>query len=169
MHFVRLGLQVLKETFDTEPLLIPLPGPVGRAVDHPLFVCLTEFVPRGITGKKAEKAFEEFHSVSKKPFPGKLLDRRDDGCGYDYELITNNSSKYIEVKGLAGNEGGMSFTAKEWEMAQKHQDDYFVVLVKNVGNEPSFYIYQNPHSNLQPKKHLIQTVQIRWNISANQI
>jgi len=128
-----------------------------------------EFVPRGITGKKAEKAFEEFHSVSKKPFPGKLLDRRDDGCGYDYELITNNSSKYIEVKGLAGNEGGMSFTAKEWEMAKKHQDDYFVVLVKNVGNEPSFYIYQNPHSNLQPKKHLIQTVQIRWNLSANQI
>ena len=48
MHFVRLGLQVLKETFDTEPLLIPLPGPVGRAVDHPLFVRLTEFVPRGI-------------------------------------------------------------------------------------------------------------------------
>ena len=69
-----------------------------------------------------------------------LLDRRDDGCGYDYELITNNSIKYIEVKGLAGNEGGMSFTAKEWEMAKKHQDDYFVVLVKNVGNEPSFLL-----------------------------
>ena len=129
----------------------------------------TEFVPRGITGRQAEKAFEKFHSIFNKPLEGKLIDKRDDGCGYDYELISNEKTSYIEVKGLIGNEGGMSFTAKEWEIAQKYQNDYFVVLVKNVGSEPSFHIYQNPHSNLQPKKQIIQTVQIRWNVSSNRI
>ena len=45
MHLVGLGLQVLEEAFDAEPVLVPLAVPVGRAVDNPVLVLGLELVP----------------------------------------------------------------------------------------------------------------------------
>lgn len=58
------------------------------------------FVPRGITGEKAELHFKEWYSLNQKPLEGDLIDRRHDGCGYDF-LIENGTRKAcVEVKGL---------------------------------------------------------------------
>jgi hypothetical protein len=128
-----------------------------------------KFVPRGITGRKAEEAFEKHHEDTGEPFEGVLKDRRDDGCGYDYDLSAEHDNYLIEVKGLHGLEGGISFTAKEWEMAQKHGEKYFVVVVRNVEETPEFQFINDPTSKLDPTQQIIRTVQIRWGVSQSQL
>ena len=122
------------------------------------------FIIRGITGRKAEEIVLEFHKVNALPIHGEIVDKRDHGCGYDYE-ITGESNAYIEVKGLDGNSGGISFTSKEWDIAQKEGEKYFLVLIKNVSSTPTVEIIQNPAKLLNPKKYIFTTVQIRWNLA----
>lgn len=118
---------------------------------------------RSITGRKAEAIFEEFHKKNAQPLPGKIIDKRDYGCGYDYE-INGISKAYVEVKGLDGDKGGISFTSKEWDIAKKEGENYFLVLVKNISSNPSIEIIQNPGKVLKPKKYIFTTSQIRWNL-----
>lgn len=122
------------------------------------------FIIRGITGRKAEEIFLEFHKAKALPLPGEIIDKRDHGCGYDYE-ISGESKVYIEVKGLDGDTGGISFTSKEWDVAQKEGEKYFLVLIKNVSTTPTVKIIQNPAKVLNPKKYIFTTVQIRWNLA----
>lgn len=122
------------------------------------------FIIRGITGRMAEEIYTEFHSKNGLPKKGELIDKRDHGCGYDFE-ITSDKTIYIEVKGLDADSGGISFTSKEWDMAKKHKDDYFLVVVKNVSSSPNISIFQNPYKNLKPKKYVFSTIQIRWNLA----
>jgi hypothetical protein len=121
------------------------------------------FIVRGITGRKAEEIFLEFHKTNALPLQGEIIDKRDHGCGYDYE-ISGDSKAYIEVKGLDGDSGGISFTSKEWDIAQKESDKYFLVVVKNVSSTPTVEIIKNPAKTLRPKKYIFTTVQIRWNL-----
>jgi hypothetical protein len=122
------------------------------------------FIVRGITGRKAEEIFLEFHKRNALPLHGEIIDKRDYGCGYDYE-ISGESKAYIEVKGLDGDSGGISFTSKEWDVAQKEGEKYFLVLIKNVSSTPTVEIIQNPAKTLKPKKYIFTTVQIRWNLA----
>lgn len=122
------------------------------------------FIIRGITGRMAEEIYTEFHSKNGLPKKGKLIDKRDHGCGYDFE-ITGDKTIYVEVKGLDADSGGISFTSKEWDMAKKYKDDYFLVVVKNVSSSPNISIIQNPFKTLKPKKYVFSTIQIRWNLA----
>lgn len=123
------------------------------------------FIVRGITGKRAEEFFINYHNSHKLPQSGTLLDTRDNGCGYDFEILNSESRIFIEVKGLEKNTGGVSFTSKEWDMAQKHGDNYYLAVVKNISESPHITIIRNPASKLAPKKNIIRTIQIIWNIS----
>jgi hypothetical protein len=118
------------------------------------------FIVRGITGRKAEEIFLEFHKANALPLQGEIIDKRDHGCGYDYE-ICGVTKAYVEVKGLDGDSGGISFTSKEWDIAQKEGEKYFLVLIKNVSSTPSIEIIQNPAKMLTPKKYIFTTIQIR--------
>jgi hypothetical protein len=122
------------------------------------------FIVRGITGKKAEEIFIELFEANSIPLRGDIIDKRDYGCGYDFEII-GASRAYIEIKGLDGDSGGISFTSKEWDVAQKEGENYFLVIVKNVSTTPSVEIIQNPAKVLKPKKYIFTTVQIRWNLA----
>jgi hypothetical protein len=122
------------------------------------------FILRGITGKRAEEIFMEFFKANSIPLRGDIIDKRDYGCGYDFEII-GTSRAYIEVKGLDGNSGGISFTSKEWDVAQNENENYFLAIVKNVSTTPSVEIIQNPARVLKPKKYIFTTVQIRWNLA----
>ena len=122
------------------------------------------FIVRGITGRKAEEIFLNFHKTNAHPIPGEIIDKRDHGCGYDYE-ISGESKVFIEVKGLDGDSGGISFTSKEWDVAQKEGEKYYLVLIKNVSSTPTVKIIQNPAKTLKPKKYIFTSVQIRWNLA----
>ena len=123
------------------------------------------YIIRGPTGRKAEEAFIHYHFVTGKPMPGILKDVRDDGCGYDFEIVNSNQSVMIEVKGLDGSSGGISFTSKEWEVAQKAGDSYYLAIVRNLSEAPSIDIVQNPASVFKPRKSVFTTVQVRWNLT----
>lgn len=129
----------------------------------------TSFILRGPTGKKAEQFFIEYHSVNNLPFTGKLIDTRDLGCGYDFEITSRATKHFIEVKGLAGNTGGILFTNKEWEKAKHEKENYTVCLVSNINESPEISFINNPFVKLKPKKNIIQTVQVQWSVSQNKL
>lgn len=127
------------------------------------------FILRGPTGRKAEEHFMAFHQTHNLPALGMLRDTRDHGCGYDFAIDTGQKEIQIEVKGLDGDSGGITFTSKEWDTAKKQGDDYYLVIVRNVSADPSFQIIQNPSSVLSPKKSVFTTVQVRWNVPDSEL
>ena len=140
-------------------VLIPFLDSLNEEKTEPIFI------PRGITGRKAEKAFVNFFELNQLPLKGILVDKRDFGCGYDYEIIGENQSAFVEIKGLDGEQGGISFTSKEWDVANKMGSNYYLVIVKNVSTSPNIEIIENPASKLNPKKYIFSTVQIKWNVA----
>lgn len=125
--------------------------------------------PRGPTGAQAEDVFMKHHETTGEPSPGVLHDRRNDECGFDFEIISNYGHVVVEVKGLAGESGGITFTDKEWRTALKIGDDYFLVLVRNVATKPTISLIQNPGSSLSPYRRVYTTVQIGWTVPLGSI
>jgi len=123
------------------------------------------FYPRDITGQKAEKYFIAFFEDTKQPQPGKLIDKRNDGCGYDFEILSGTKSYQIEVKGLDGIGGGISFTSKEWDVANNRGESYYLAIVRNISGSPKIQFIQNPAVTYSPRRHLSTVVQIRWNLT----
>lgn len=127
------------------------------------------FILRGPTGKKAEQFFIEHYRINKLPLEGELIDTRDLGCGYDFELNSNNTQHFIEVKGLASNIGGILFTNKEWEKAKLEREKYTVCLVSNINESPEISFINDPFSKLNPRKSIIRTVEVQWSVSNNEL
>lgn len=123
------------------------------------------FILRGPTGKKAEQFFIEYHRLNNLPVAGELIDSRDLGCGYDFEIKSKSYQHFIEVKGLASNIGGLLFTNKEWETAKRERSRYTVCIVSNINDSPEISFINDPFSKLNPKKNIIQTVQVQWSVS----
>ncbi len=124
------------------------------------------YTTRGITGRNAEAFFIDWFS---KYYPNDVLvDTRDLGCGYDFEV--EDSNHVFEVKGLSGESGGILFTDKEWTIAAKKQEDYHLVLIKECfSNEPRVEIYSNPHLKFKPKKHITTVINVNWGISSSDL
>ena len=85
---------------------------------------------RGKTGRLAEKYFMELFHAKALPFEGNLIDRRDDGCGYDF-LIEGPKIQAVEVKGLSPIKGNLLFTDREWKTSQT-LPDYSVFVAFNL-------------------------------------
>ncbi|MDB5239130.1 MAG: hypothetical protein JWO00_465 [Candidatus Parcubacteria bacterium] len=124
------------------------------------------FILRGPTGRKAELFFIAYFNKYKIPFDGELIDKRDDGCGYDFEIKNNSGLWFFEVKGLAANDGGILFTNKEWNTAIKNQEKYFLVVVKNLSTIPEIFFLNNPTKKLEAKRNIYTTVQVSWSVSS---
>lgn len=126
------------------------------------------FILRTSTGRKAEEFFIEYYKKQSEPINGTLVDTRDKGCGYDFE-IKNSESWYLEVKGLSEETGGILFTNKEWEVAKKFSDKFYLVLVSELNKKPEIRFIQNPASILTVKKNIVTTIQIQWSVSSKEL
>lgn len=123
------------------------------------------YVPRGVTGSMAEQCFLEHHKSTGLPRPGLIIDKRLEGCGYDFEIIDEDGERaLIEVKGVDSNRGGISFTSKEWNMAKDRRASYFLAIVLEVSSMPIVHIIQDPASKMAPKQYVFMAAQIRWDI-----
>lgn len=110
------------------------------------------FGTRGITGSKAEEIFlSKYNKGEINGLSLPIIDRRNDGCGYDFEVAVRPIVVF-EVKGLAGDKGGVSFTDKEWSVAKKLKGNYNLVLISNVYDMPKIRIINDPYNNLTAKK-----------------
>jgi hypothetical protein len=124
------------------------------------------FILRGPTGRSAEDYFIQAFGTRPIPAKGELVDCRDMGCGYDFKIIVSEEkSIYVEVKGLASNDGGILFTDKEWRVARQRGEDYYLVLIKNVSISPEITVMQNPSSKMKPKRNIHTTIQVSWSVS----
>ncbi|HZS04730.1 MAG TPA: DUF3883 domain-containing protein [Blastocatellia bacterium] len=123
------------------------------------------FIVRGPTGRKAEEFFISQFAGTARPVPRELIDTRDRGCGYDFEIKDGPVTYFIEVKGLDGDSGGVLFTSKEWDVAKKNGDRYFLAVVRNVSGHPSVQFIRNPAQGLNAKKNIYITVQVSWSVT----
>jgi len=128
-----------------------------------------KYIIRAPTGRAAEEFFIQQHSIINKPAPGKLIDCRDSGCGYDFKILLEDDEIYIEVKGLAEISGGVLLSDKEWRTAKKRAEKYFLCVVKNIPENPTMIFISNPVNKLKAKKNIYTTIQINWNISENEL
>jgi hypothetical protein len=128
-----------------------------------------KYILRGPTGKAAESFFILYFNKTSLPREGSLIDCRDLGCGYDFKIESNNLDSYIEVKGMIDNSGGILFTDKEWQQATEIGNNYFLCIVKNIGNKPEINFIQNPASKIKPKKNIYTTIQINWSVTENEL
>ena len=124
------------------------------------------------TGKKGEEHFKtEFHKTSE-PVPGILEDTRENLCGYDFKITINDDTYYIEVKSLSEKDGDVGFTNKEWEVARKKTDKYFLCIVRNVNSETEdikMDFIRDPYNHLKADETIFQTIQIKYNIKNRDI
>ncbi|MCE5285177.1 MAG: DUF3883 domain-containing protein [Pelosinus sp.] len=127
-----------------------------------------EYGTRGITGKQAEDIFlSQYEAGAIKGLRGHIIDKRNDGCGYDFELESDQI--VFEVKGISAQKGGIIFTDKEWSVAKKLKDRYVLVLISNINIEPIVTIIVNPYKKLQATKRIYQTIAINWAVESRQL
>lgn len=124
---------------------------------------------RNPTGRAAEEYFIKCFNKKKFPLHGKLIDCRDLGCGYDFEIISNDKKTFIEVKGLAELSGGILFTDKEWNTAKTENSNYILCIVRNANTNPNIQIIKNPSILLQPNKNIYSSIQINWIVPETQL
>lgn len=127
------------------------------------------YILRGPTGRAAELFFQKYFKETGLPKIGELVDCRDQGCGYDFEIKNSSITYYVEVKGLANKNGGVLFTNKEWQTAQKFDELFYLVIVKNVATTPEITIIQNPSSKLKATKNIYTTLQVCWSVTAKNL
>jgi hypothetical protein len=126
------------------------------------------FIPRGATGRMAEELFIEWFEDRKTPFRGIIIDRREDGCGYDFLINDRNVERFVEVKGVADQEGSVLFTDKEWQTAQ-YNDKYYLALFTDISNTPKLHVFTNPSLLFVPRRTTNLSVRIGWQLSATQL
>jgi len=148
---------------DSIAVLLAVPGSSDRKKTAVVFV------PRGPTGRLAEEHFMTWYASSHQPVKGELIDTRELGTGYDFEIRTAEETFYIEVKGLAEKEGGIGFTGKEWETAKETGERYFLCVVSGLKSERQIHLIQNPAARLIPKQNIITTIQVNWSVTARQL
>jgi hypothetical protein len=129
----------------------------------------SRFILRAPTGKKAEEYFINYFKKEGKPHKGELVDTRDLGCGYDFEILKGANKYLIEVKGLSKQSGGILLTNKEWETAKSAGNTYYIALVSNLEEQPKVEFIRNPYEILLPKENIIKTIQVNWSVSAKQL
>lgn len=128
------------------------------------------YVPRGPTGRKAEEYFISCFEEGSLKITGKLQDVRDRGCGYDFQIVSEMQEFLVEVKGLAGEEGGISFTSKEWKVAGEMGDNYLVALISKVDSDsPELTLIQNPYQVLKARAYSFVKVCASYQVGATDL
>jgi hypothetical protein len=127
------------------------------------------FIVRGPTGRLAEELFMHYYNINGVPIRGKLIDTRDLGTGYDFEIQSETGSVFIEVKGIAEIKGGVLFTGKEWETARRLKKSYYLCLVSGISTNQKISLICDPVSKLQPKENIFTTIQVTWSVSSRQL
>ena len=127
------------------------------------------FVSRGPTGRAAESFFIEYFGREKKPIHGDLEDCRDLGLGYDFVIKNGDESCFVEVKGLAAQDGGILFTNKEWKTASREGQKYYLIVIRNLATKPEILTINNPARKLTAKKNIYSTVQVSWGVAGKEL
>lgn len=104
------------------------------------------------TGLEAELYFmNNFNSIEHFK-GGSLEDARLFGDGYDFQISVNEHTFLAEIKGIRAQKGRFRMTENEYNKALEYKNDYFIALVLNMNDLPTFSVIENPANNLKFKK-----------------
>lgn len=158
---------------DLETYVKAILRPSGEGVEDygidELYRKETKRSDRALTGRSAEEFFIAQYNELQAPSPGELVDMRHSGKGYDFEIRAADATYYVEVKGLSDITGGLLLTAREWEMANRQLEQYFLAVVTSVHTQPTIFFIKNPAKNLSATPFLVRSIQMQWSISAAQV
>jgi hypothetical protein len=99
---------------------------------------------RLITGRAAEEFFRENYSAVPQFENFILTDTTLLACGFDFKLERYNDYYCVEVKGLQGKSGTITFTEKEFSVAEKLSDAFALYIVTNFAEKPTPKLIFNP-------------------------
>lgn len=88
---------------------------------------------------------------------GNIEDARLYGDGYDFQINVNENSFLAEVKGIRAKKGKFRLTENEYFKAREYQNDYFIVVVMNLNDLPTFLPIENPLKNLKFEERIIKS------------
>ena len=91
------------------------------------------------------------------------------GCGFDFKIVLDDKEYFVEVKGLAGENGGILFTNKEWYTAKKAGSKYYLALVSNIEDKPKIKFVNDPSAVINPKKQIYTKVEVQWTLSEDEL
>ncbi len=123
------------------------------------------FARRLLTGRAAENFFSQNYQKERDFIDTEAEDVTHTGCGYDFKLHRSNSrgSFAVEVKGLASIHGNIVLTGKEYDIAERMKNNYFIYIVKNFNEEPVPITIRNPmNTDLIFKREERKIIQISW-------
>lgn len=104
---------------------------------------------RLLTGRRAEDfVIEHWQAITEFP-PELRLDRRLDGCGFDFG-IRSRPEMAFEVKGLTRSAGTVMFTEREWQEAGRRRGDYWLVVVADLATQPRPLRFADPVALYHP-------------------
>ncbi len=121
----------------------------------------TRFKKLQQTGFEAEQYFITNFSEIKQFRNGDITDARLYGDGYDFQIDVGGRSLLAEVKGVRTAKGRFRFTENEYKKASEYREDYFVALVMNLENKPTFKIVNNPIMNLVFLEKIVSSKQTK--------
>jgi len=126
----------------------------------------SSFAQRLITGLAAEQYFESVHSELPEFRDFSIENTTRFGCGYDFRLRAEPADPNflaVEVKGLKNLSGSLAMTPKEYDVAGKLKERFFLFVVRNFREVPSHEIFRNPlASSLSFEKIERVTIQTSW-------
>lgn len=68
-------------------------------------------------------------------------------------------------QGFAGATGGITFTAKEWNVAKEMGNAYYLAIVRNVVLSPEVSLLRNPAAYLDAQMRSWSRIEIGWSVS----
>lgn len=104
------------------------------------------------TGLEAELYFMNNFNTIEHFKDGFLEDARLFGDGYDFQISVNEHLYLAEIKGIREKKGRFRMTENEYNKALEYKNDYFITLVLNMNDLPTFLTIENPVNNLKFKK-----------------
>ena len=125
----------------------------------------SSFVKRQLTGAAAENFFLQNYNAHDLFRTAEVRDMTRAGCGYDFSLRlpSGGDSLAVEVKGLAPKTGGITLTAKEYDVATVMTERYFLYVVAGMDTVPNAMTFRNPiFSGFSFQRAERSIVQVTW-------
>lgn len=104
------------------------------------------------TGLEAELYFMNNFNLIKQFSGGVLEDARLFGDGYDFQISVNENAYLADIKGIREKKGSFRMTENEYIKALEYKNDYFITIVLNMNDVPTFLTIENPANTLKFKK-----------------
>lgn len=126
----------------------------------------TSLAKRLLTWQASENYFLENYNKIDYFSKWNIVDTTKYWCWFDFKVSFSDNSFYaIEVKWLNTKSGNILLTDKEYKVAEKLQNNYFIFIVRNFIEKPEHLIYRNPlwNNEINLKRQEQSIIQISYN------